>query len=104
MQKVIILSNRYLDFVGDDNKPVKGRSIKYIELVQKNGENVYISDERSKIWIKPDNTVLENQAKNLLPGEVVELDYSIEGRRAHAVVSGILPTGELAVDFDKIFK
>lgn len=101
MQKVLILSNRYLDFIGDDNKPVKGRSIKYIECQIKNNERVFISDENSKIWIKPHQSELEIQAKALLPGEVVELDYSIEGRRA--VLSGIKSTGELAVDFDKIF-
>lgn len=101
MQKVIILSNRYLDFVGDDNKPVKGRSIKYIECLIKNGEKVFVSDPNSKIWIKPEQTELEMSARALLPGEVVDLDYSVEGRRA--VLSGIIPTGELAVDFDKIF-
>lgn len=101
MQRVIILSNRYLDFVGDDNKPVKGRSIKYIECTTKNGEKVFISDERSKIWIKPEQQELEMQARPILPGEIVELDYAIDGRRA--VLSAINPTGELAVDFDKIF-
>ena len=101
MQKVIILSNRYLDFVGDDNKPVKGRSIKYIECNTKNGEKVYESNPNSKIWIKPDQAELEMAARALIPGELVELDYTVEGRRA--VLSGIIPTGELAVDFDKIF-
>ena len=102
MQKVIILSNRYLDFIGEDNKPVKGRSIKYIECLIKNGEKVFTCNENSKIWIKPEQSELELSARSLLPGEVVDLDYSIEGRRA--VLSGIIPTGELAVDFDKIFK
>ena len=101
MQKVVILSNRYLDFMGDDNKPVKGRSIKYIECQTKNGEKVFLSDDRSKIWIKPEQSDLEMQARALLPGEIVELDYSIEGRRA--VLTSIIPTGELAVDFDKVF-
>ena len=101
MQKVIILSNRYLDFVGDDNKPVKGRSIKYIDCTTKNGEKVFYSDERCKIWIKPEQNELELQARPLLPGEIVELDYTVEGRRA--VLCAINSTGELAVDFDKIF-
>lgn len=101
MQKVIILSNRYLDFVGDDNKPVKGRSIKYIDCTTKNGEKVVYSDDRCKIWIKPDQPDLELQARALLPGELVELDYTVEGRRA--VLCAINSTGELVVDFDKIF-
>lgn len=101
MQKVIILSNRFLDFKGTDDKPVKGRTIRYIDCTTKNGEKVYYSDDDCKIWIKPEQTELELQAKSLLPGEIVELDYSIEGRRA--VLSGIKSTGELAVDFDKIF-
>ena len=101
MQKVVILSNRYLDFMGDDNKPVKGRSIKYIECQTKNNERIYISDENSKIWIKPHQSDLEMQARALLPGEIVELDYIVEGRRA--VLTSIIPTGELAVDFDKVF-
>ena len=102
MQKVIILSNRYLDFKDEDGKPVKGRSIKYIECVLKQGQKIFISNEDSKIWIKPEQSELELQARSLLPGEVVELDYSIEGRRA--VLTSINSTGELAVDFDKIFK
>ena len=101
MQKVIILSNRYFDFVGDDKETVKGRSIKYIECTTKNGEKVFFSDANSKIWITPDNTSLESKARSLLPGEIVELDYSIEGRRA--VLSDIISTGELAVAFDTIF-
>lgn len=101
MQKVIILSNTYLDFIGSDNKAVKGRSIKYIECQTKNGEKKFISDGDSKIWIKPENSELELAARSLIPGEIVELDYIVEGRRA--VLTSIIPTGELAVDFDKVF-
>lgn len=102
MQKVIILSNRYLDFLDEDKKPVKGRSIKYIDCSIKNGEKVFYSNDNTKIWIKPEQNELELQARPLLPGEIVELDYTIEGRRA--VLSSINSTGELAVDFDNIFK
>lgn len=97
MQKVLVISNRYLDFVGSDNKPVKGTSIQYIEPVTKNGATVYTHD---KIWIKPEQEALARKAAGVIPGQLIELDYSLEGRRV--VLSDIIP-GELAVDFDSIF-
>lgn len=102
MQKVIILSNRYHDFIGSDKKPVKGRSIRYIDHTIKNGEDFYYSDDDCKIWIKPEQTDLERSACSLLPGTVVELDYVVVNKRA--VLSAIIPTDDVAVDFDKIFK
>ncbi len=97
MQKVLVISNRYLDFVGSDNKPVKGTSIQYIEPITKNGITVYTHD---KIWIKPEQESLAKKASGIIPGQLIELDYSLEGRRV--VLSDIIP-GELAVDFDNIF-
>lgn len=97
MQKVLVISNRYLDFVGSDNKPVKGTSIQYIEPVSKNGVTTYVHD---KIWIKPEQELLSKKASGIIPGQLIELDYSLEGRRV--VLSDIIP-GELSVDFDSIF-
>lgn len=98
MQKVLVISSRFLDFVGQDNKPVKGTSIQYVEPVQKNDVTTYVHD---KIWIKPEQETLSKKAAGLIPGQLIELDYSLDGRRV--VLSDIIP-GELAVDFDNIFK
>ena len=97
--KVIFLNCSNLDFESNGER-IKGTSIKYIECVPPKGDKPQ-SYVPGKQWIQPEQTQLINTANSLTPGEIIELDYSLEGKKV--VFSGILPTGELAVDLDNIF-
>lgn len=97
--KVIFLNCSNLDFESNGER-IKGTSIKYIECVPPKGDKPQ-SYVPGKQWIHPEQTQLINIANQLTPGELIELDYSLEGKKV--VFSGILPTGELAVDLDNIF-
>ena len=97
--KVIFLNCSNLDFESNGER-IKGTSIKYIECVPPKGDKPQ-SYVPGKQWIQPEQTQLINIANQLTPGELIELDYSLEGKKV--VFSGILPTGELAVDLDNIF-
>lgn len=97
--KVIFLNCSNLDFESNGER-IKGTSIKYIECVPPKGDKPQ-SYVPGKQWIQPEQTQLINIANQLTPGEIIELDYSLEGKKV--VFSGILPTGELAVDLDNIF-
>lgn len=98
--KVIFLNCANLDFESNGEKIV-GTSIKFIERQPPKGERPE-SFVPGKQWIKPEQKELIKIANTLTPGELIELDYSLEGKSV--VFSGIKPTGELVVDFDKIFK
>lgn len=98
--KVIFLNCANLDFESNGEKIV-GTSIKFIERQPPKGERPE-SFVPGKQWIKPEQKDLIKIANTLTPGELIELDYSLEGKSV--VFSGIKPTGELVVDFDKIFK
>ena len=97
--KVIFLNCSNLDFESNGER-IKGTSIKYIECVPPKGDKPqsYIP---GKQWLKPEPAQLVNIANSLTPGELIELDYSLDGKKV--VFSGIIPTGELVVDFDNIF-
>lgn len=97
--KVIFLNCSNLDFESNGER-IKGTSIKYIECVPPKGDKPQ-SYVPGKQWIQPEQIQLINIANQLTPGELIELDYSLEGKKV--VFSGILPTGELAVDLDNIF-
>lgn len=97
--KVIFLNCANLNFEKDGEKIV-GTSIKFIERVPPKGDKPQ-SFVPGKQWIKPEQVELVNIANTLTPGELIELDYELDGKKI--VFSGINPTGELAVDFDKIF-
>lgn len=97
--KVIFLNCANLDFESNGEK-IKGTSIKYIEHIPPKGDkpSTYVP---GKQWIKPECTELVNIANSLTPGELIELQYDLDGKKV--IFSGIEPTGELVVDFDKIF-
>lgn len=97
--KVIFLNCSNLDFESNGEQ-IKGTSIKYIECEPPKGDKPQ-SYVPGKQWIKPEQSSLINIANELTPGELIELDYSLEGKKV--IFSGIEPTGELVVDFDKIF-
>ena len=97
--KVIFLDCTNLDFESNGEK-VKGTHLKFIERKPPKGEKPE-SYVPGKQWIRADQTELVRAANKLIPGELIELDYSLEGKTV--VFSGITSTGELAVDFDKIF-
>lgn len=98
MLKVLVLSVTNLDFTNRDGDTVKGTSLKYLDrIINYNGNVEYKVD---KLWFRPDSDLL-SYVKTLLPGQFVELDFSVEGRN-RVVLSGIYP-GDLAVDFDNIF-
>ena len=97
--KVIFLNCSNLDFESNGER-IKGTSIKYIECIPPKGDKPQ-SFVPGKQWIKPEQTQLINTANALTPGEIIDLDYSLDGKKV--VFSGILPTGELAVDLDNIF-
>ena len=97
--KVIFLNCTNMDFESNGEK-IKGTQIKFIERTPPKGERPE-SFVPGKQWIKADQNELIKVANALMPGELVELDYSLEGK--NVVFSGITSTGELAVDFDKIF-
>lgn len=96
--KVIFLNCVNMDFESNGEK-IKGTQIKFIERVPSKGERPE-SFVPGKQWIKADQTQLIVIANSLTPGELVELDYSLEGK--NVVFSGIKSTGELVVDFDSI--
>ena len=97
--KVIFLNCANLDFESNGEK-IKGTQLKFIERIPPKGEKPE-SYVPGKQWIKPEQADLVKAANALTPGELVELVYSLEGK--NVVFSGIIPTGELVVDFDKIF-
>jgi len=97
--KVIFLNCANLDFESNGEKIV-GTSIKYIEYVPPKGDKPK-SFVPGKQWIKPECKELIAIANTLTPGELIELNYDLDGKKV--IFSGINPTGELAVDFDKIF-
>lgn len=97
MLKVLVLSVTNVDFTNRDGEPVKGTSLKYLDRIERSNKVEYKID---KIWFKPDSDFLST-VETLLPGQFIELDFSLEGRN-RVILSGIYP-GELAVDFDNIF-
>lgn len=98
--KAIFLNCSNLDFESNGEQ-IKGTSIKFIERVPPKNDKPQ-SYVPGKQWIKPEQTELVKIANSLTPGELIELDYSLDGK--NVVFSGIIPTGELVVDFDNIFK
>lgn len=97
--KVLFLNCSNLDFESNGEK-IKGTQIKFIEHQHATSSKPECFVP-GKQWIKPECTELIKIANSLTPGELIELDYSLDGKKV--VFSGITPTGELAVDFDKVF-
>lgn len=97
--KVLFLNCANLDFESNGEK-IQGTQIKFIEHQQATSSKPECFVP-GKQWIKPECTELIKIANSLSPGELIELDYSLDGKKV--VFSGITPTGELAVDFDKVF-
>lgn len=95
MQRVLFVNAQHMDFESNGER-IKGTSLKYLEKTEKGGvKGIYPGKE----WLKPECKELIAKASQLVPGQLVDLDFSIEGRRV--VLSDIIP-GELAVDFDSI--
>lgn len=98
--KVLFLNTSNLDFDSNGEK-VKGTSLKFVERKPpKDG-----SDEQfvpGKQWIKSEDTELVKLANDLVPGEIVELVYELDGKKVF--LADIKSTGVLAVDFSSVFE
>ena len=96
--KVIFLNCTNLDFESNGDR-IKGTQLKFIEKQIKNDTVSYVP---GKQWIKAEAIELVKKANSLIPGQVVNLEYSLDGK--NVIFTGINPTDDVAVDFDKIFK
>lgn len=97
MQKVLFFNSSVIDFVNDEKERIHGLSIKALEK-----EKAMI--KLCKVWVDSEAPTYEamcKKASELVPGQLVDLDYSAVGPRK-VILSDIIP-GDLAVDFDMIF-
>ncbi len=96
MQKVLFFNSSIVDFVNDDKERIHGLSLKTLE---KDKGNIKLC----KVWVDTEAPTYQRMcgiAAGLVPGQIIDLDYSAVGPRK-VILSDIIP-GELAVDFDSI--
>lgn len=97
MQKVLFFNSSVIDFVNDEKERIHGLSLKTLE---KEKDNIKLC----KVWVDVDSPNYQRIcgiAAGLVPGQLIDLDYSAVGPR-RVILSDIIP-GELVVDFDNIF-
>ncbi len=95
---VFVYSIENIDGRRKDGSRCVGVSIKGIARDSETNKPNYFKE-----WVDethPSYSKLKQKALSVVPGQVIELDYSISGRTA--VISDIIPSEELAVDFDSI--
>lgn len=95
--KLFFYNGSVVDGFNANRERMIGVSIKGIEKDPETNSVKYFKE-----WIDhthPQYDKLKAIALTLVPGQVIELDYSVRGRTA--ILSNIIP-GELAVDFDSI--
>lgn len=98
MQKILFFNSNICDFLDQKTqKRVHGLSIKGLE---KDGENIKLC----KAWVDASEShfnVMCEKADNLIPGQVVELDYSAVSPKK-IILTDIIPSDDVAVVFDNI--
>lgn len=100
-EKLVFLRTRYTEF---DDKNAPGQLVKgyFVEFLSKE------VDEKTGAWkILNESQFVHKEAQNLVsilkelvPGQYINFDFAIEGRKT-VVLTNIIP-GEMAVDFDMI--
>ena len=96
--KVLVYSVANVDGKRQNGEPCVGVSIKGIQKDPETKQPTYFKE-----WIDSTHSIyakLKQKALSIVPGQVVQLEYSVAGRTA--VISDIIPSEELAVDFDSI--
>lgn len=96
MSNKLFINLLFCDFKDDNNKAVKGFSVRFLEK-DDNG-NIRLNKE----WI-PDKYITNNinaDLKTLKPGQLFDFEYALDGKKVY--VSDIIP-GDVVVDFDTIF-
>lgn len=98
MQKILFFNQTVCDFTDKQTgKRVHGLSIKGLE---KDDDRIKFS----KVWVDAGERNFDemvSKASKLVPGQLIELDYSASGPKK-IILTDIIPSEELALDFDSI--